>query len=150
MVRDKRYRTPRVKPEYQEDTITLCQVGADSSCCQTFTVCDLYEVLCYDLLIQGADCDSLMTSSRTYKIEGLSMYPNPAYNQLTIDLSASMHDTNGMQYRIINIMGQHLAGGIFTEQVQRVDISSLGAGTYYLQLITTDGGIDCRPFVKIE
>lgn len=78
------------------------------------------------------------------------MYPNPANDQLTIDLSASMHDTNGMQYRIINIMGQHLASGIFTEQVQRVDISSLGAGTYYLQMITTDGRIDCRPFVKIE
>ena len=116
----------------------------------TVTICDFYEVCCYDLVLPGADCDSLMKSTRSYEIVGLSMYPNPAFDLLTLDLSTSIIDPFGMRFRIVNTMGQDLISGFFDDRVQQVDISALTGGTYYIQIITNDGRIDCQPFVKIK
>lgn len=63
-----------------------------------------------------------------------SLYPNPANNVITVSPIVSKG-----QYKISNVMGQLITSGILGEKKSTIDVSSLSAGIYYLQLQSNDG-----------
>ncbi len=75
--------------------------------------------------------------------EELTVYPNPATDQLTASLSAAA----GRTYRVVNALGQVLAQGPADASNPSVDVRRLPVGTYFLELHTA-GGRQVRRFVK--
>lgn len=73
----------------------------------------------------------------------LNLYPNPAGDILNI--SCSLNDTKNAQIFILNQCGQEVLRG---KLVESIHISNLPVGIYALQVITGNGIIAVRKFVK--
>ncbi|HYD22630.1 MAG TPA: T9SS type A sorting domain-containing protein [Flavipsychrobacter sp.] len=73
----------------------------------------------------------------------LSIYPNPANNILTVSQEKRIF----YSVNIINSVGQQVLSSLLNEKETRLDISTLPAGVYYLQL-NGDKGREARSFVK--
>ena len=81
-----------------------------------------------------------------YLAKSVTLYPNPATNTLNVSVSdASIRITGVEIYNVygqmINVEAQSLASQ------QRIDISGLASGVYYVRIVT-DGGLVTKPFVK--
>jgi hypothetical protein len=76
----------------------------------------------------------------------LAVYPNPASEELT--LSVSLQAASGTShYSVYDITGQQIFSRKFEGQNQKIDISSLAPGIYFLTAIV-DGSTATRKFVK--
>ncbi|WP_196282125.1 T9SS type A sorting domain-containing protein [Hymenobacter jeongseonensis] len=73
----------------------------------------------------------------------LTVYPNPATDQLMASLPAAA----GRTYRVVNALGQVLAQGSADAANPSVDVRRLAAGTYFLEMHTA-AGRQVRRFVK--
>ncbi|MGQ0738801.1 MAG: M43 family zinc metalloprotease [Bacteroidota bacterium] len=75
------------------------------------------------------------------------LYPNPASTQLTLDLT---YDTRwmGKTIRVINLQGQTVMTVIITAKNQRIDITKLHSGMYFLAAKKDDGESMKLKFVK--
>jgi hypothetical protein len=80
----------------------------------------------------------------------MSIYPNPATNQLTISLSAEKTNTTA-SYHIMNVNGQLMMNGEFsaTQNKQTIDLNSFVSGVYNIQ-VNVDGSIINKKFVVIK
>lgn len=84
------------------------------------------------------------------EISELSVYPNPADDQLNLDVV--MREKSDATIRIINIVGQE----VFTQkltlhegaQTQSINTSGLQSGVYMLTITTPDGLTTQKKFVK--
>lgn len=74
----------------------------------------------------------------------LSIYPNPTNNTLTISQEKAIFHTAV----VVNNLGQVVGSYPLTEKENKLDISALPTGVYYLQL-NGDGGREVRSFVKM-
>lgn len=75
----------------------------------------------------------------------LKLYPNPAYNQLNIELEGRIEEL-----AIYNAQGQLMLMKIGNNDLSQVDISALQAGAYYIKLrIKGEKGYLTQKFVKI-
>ena len=81
------------------------------------------------------DCDEVYEEFHDYGVdepaitEGFKIYPNPTDGIITIS------SVNGTEYRITNLMGQTLMTGRITEEVQKIDVSVLQAGIYFITFV---------------
>lgn len=102
------------------------------------TLCGLVKT---DTVVVGVFPASIngLTNSRQ-----LSIYPNPATTVLTVSQEKVIFNTAV----IVNNLGQELPAHIITAKESHIDISSLPAGLYYLQL-SGDKGREVRSFVKM-
>jgi hypothetical protein len=75
------------------------------------------------------------------------LYPNPASNQLTLDLA---YDSRwiGKSIQIINLQGQTVQTMTITSKSQRIDINKLQAGLYFLAAKKDDGESMKLKFIK--
>jgi hypothetical protein len=64
-----------------------------------------------------------------------SVYPNPAQNLLHVLVSPAQCS----HFALLNIMGQKLLNKAVTQQTTQVDISTLPAGVYYVELFGVNG-----------
>ena len=114
MSRDKDYRVEGLRCYWVEDELVF-KIG-DEDCDAIYS--DLH----------GIEEDGPSTSSGT-----LVVYPNPANNILFVEtrLIASLP---AQTYRITNLMGQTLLQGSITAESQQIDISSLPAGMYFINV----------------
>ncbi len=71
----------------------------------------------------------------------LSLYPNPAQSSIAISTSEIL---TGVE--VYNVMGQQVVS--IAGNATQIDVTTLPAGTYYLNAITTQGNVR-KPFVKL-
>lgn len=72
------------------------------------------------------------------------LYPNPVSNNLTIDSNV---DQDIVRVEITNLQGQVLINELLT--IQKLDVSVLRAGRYFIRLISTSGQTYTKSFVKL-
>ena len=89
--------------------------------------------------LRQMDNDGKETFSKVISISSkgsdkLKVYPNPVSNVLTVEY------TEGGHYQIINLLGQQVSSG---KAAQRIDVSVLPQGTYFLKL-----GLEQVKFIK--
>src|SRR5690606_15339734 len=66
----------------------------------------------------------------------VKIYPNPAQDYLIIETQKIQ--TNNVRYCIIDALGKRLSTGTFSHQQNRVSISSLSSGWYWMKLATDE------------
>jgi mannan endo-1,4-beta-mannosidase len=72
---------------------------------------------------------------------GLTIFPNPLHQSLNIITTLSR-----FTYRIIDLAGQQVLSG---NTVRQIDVSSLSAGMFFIEVMNTDNGyVVTRKFVK--
>ena len=78
----------------------------------------------------------------------VKLYPNPASNEITVDLA---HDIRWMGKTIFvsNLMGQNVMNVVITSKNQRIDISRLQPGIYFLAAKKDDGESMKERFIKL-
>ena len=82
--------------------------------------------------IHGIDEDGPSTASGTFTV-----YPNPANGVLTVSVRLPQCDsptTGQTEYQISNLMGQTLLQGRISAENQQIDISTLPAGMYFINV----------------
>lgn len=98
----------------------------------------------------GTDKGLIKFNETTTSVENstensISLYPNPANNELTIDLK----DEQVISYSISNIKGEKLVkqnetiSGLFN-----IDLQTYASGTYFIELTLTNSQIITKKFVK--
>ena len=68
------------------------------------------------------------------KQNNMGVYPNPTKGEFTLST-----DEVGKEYRINNLLGQHIAGGMVTSKNQKIDVSNQKAGTYMIVIQGENG-----------
>ena len=80
------------------------------------------------------DCDEVYEEFHDYGmdepavVEGFKVYPNPTDGIITIS------SANGTEYRITNLMGQTLITGQINGENQKIDLSTLPKGMYFITI----------------
>lgn len=79
--------------------------------------------------------------------DNLQLFPNPAVNELTINLDAQ--GLNFTSFEIIDSTGRIIAGDTFDSTTQRsIDVSSFTQGVYFARVITQDNQVLVKRFLK--
>ena len=95
--------------------------------------------------LRQIDNDGKETFSKVISISSkgsdkLKAYPNPVSTVLTIETSVIAKNEANYDYQIINLLGQQVSSG---KAAQRIDVSVLPQGTYFLKL-----GLEQVKFIK--
>ena len=88
--------------------------------------------------------ESQLSTSNVEKNDEVTLFPNPASNQININIS---ENTIGAQLKIYSILGQELATHILDNQQNTFDVSTYQNG-FYLVKIKTVKGIQTFKFLK--
>jgi hypothetical protein len=88
--------------------------------------------------------DSVMVGINESKESKFSLYPNPATDKITVELSGM---TQGGNLTIVDIEGQEFITRQITEPKTQIDISNLPSGVYFVQL-TKDKTVEVEKVVK--
>ena len=71
------------------------------------------------------------------------VYPNPTNNVLFVETQCFASQTNPIEYRITDLIGQTILSGNITTENQQIDISNMPAGLYFITM-----GEQTMKFVK--
>ena len=96
------------------------------------------------------DCFSnkrINTAVITRALNTLELYPNPSSD--LINVSLELEEGNGLQTSIVNKEGRLIRSLLLTTGINRIDITDLVPGVYYLSFIDS-GVIEPVRFIKIE
>ena len=74
----------------------------------------------------------------------LQIYPNPANDIININFGEGFENT---QTRVLNINGQELM--LFENPTSKLDVSSLLAGIYFLEIKLENGQVATKKFLKL-
>lgn len=76
------------------------------------------------------------------------LYPNPAANELILDVA---YDARwiGKTVTILNVNGQHVIQMTITSKIQKIDISKLRPGLYFISAKKEDGSYIKQKFIKM-
>jgi hypothetical protein len=101
--------------------------------------------------LKEVDLDGKYTYSKILQVnipqtQALILLGNPVQNNLQIQINNSTLSTNYLS--IFDFSGRRLKTFNAQNGVQNIDVSFLSSGTYMLQLITADGKVFDKPFVK--
>ncbi len=91
-------------------------------------------------------CSALGVSDAEVSSKDLTLYPNPAANQLTISIPSLQRNEPGTIF-ITNILWQALYQSVITNPKSEIDISFLTAGIYFVHL-NDEKGMWTGRFVK--
>jgi hypothetical protein len=81
--------------------------------------------------------------------DNLTIYPNPAQNQITINLQG-FQNLAGLNLEIYNIQGQLLIQQPLTQNNTQIDIFQFPQGIYLAKLRLNDGSIAQKKFIVIK
>ncbi len=76
------------------------------------------------------------------------LYPNPATNELILDVAYDVRWI-GKVISLINVNGQQAMRITITSRVQRIDISKLKPGMYFISVKKEDGSYIKQKFIKM-
>ena len=76
------------------------------------------------------------------------LFPNPAYDILTIDFKLGHYIGTSAYFEIVNIYGQVVKSKNVFVRVSQLDVSDLEAGTYFIRITQGSNQITER-FVKL-
>jgi hypothetical protein len=79
-----------------------------------------------------------------------SVYPNPAYENISLSISEENSVLGEAYYRIIDFRGNIRKVQQIKESTEKVDVSSLERGTYIIQMFSKAGIIESKTLVKEE
>ena len=65
-------------------------------------------------------------------VNNVLVYPNPSYGALFVE--TPYYDVSKYDYRIVNILGETVASGRITTENNRIDVSNLNNGIYFLNI----------------
>jgi hypothetical protein len=88
--------------------------------------------------------DSVLTGINAQDVSKLSVYPDPATNNITIETSGK---TKESMLAIVNVAGQELFTSQITLPRTQLDITSLPAGVYFLRL-TSEKTVEVCKIIK--
>lgn len=102
----------------------------------------LYDVFVDDLMLENAfTVDVLDALDEIALVNQVSVYPNPAVNQLSVDAPL------GSEIKVFNIFGQEVLAGLTVQENQLLDVSAFDAGIYILRVFHA-GQMTSLRFVK--
>lgn len=78
--------------------------------------------------------------------QALNIIGNPVQNSLQVQVNVSTSQTNYLS--IFDFTGRRLKAFNAQKGIQRIDVSALQDGIYVLQMITADGQVYEKTFVK--
>lgn len=99
-----------------------------------YTICDVYQVCCYDLDLPAADCKSLLSSRNLGVRRSLSVFPNPVRNEFTIQWPSSLHISKA-HYAIKSMDGKTVQTGVVQKNAQTIMADNWMPGLYILELV---------------
>ena len=88
--------------------------------------------------------DSVFVGVNTLKNSRLSIYPNPATDKITIELSGKTELSNLV---IVNVQGQEVLTQPTTQPKTQIDITSLPSGVYFVR-VTNDRTVEVGKIIK--
>ncbi len=78
----------------------------------------------------------------------VSVYPNPARNLLKVELIAKMQDGEELLYTITDLMGKVMQQGILSKVLTDINISTLQAGGYFLNVYQGGKLLETKKVIK--
>ena len=87
----------------------------------------------------------LITSVERSPEFNMNLYPNPASDEITIELPA---DWKSVHVRILDVRGALVREIYQLDSRDRIPVDDLPSATYNLEIISESGGSLTRPFVK--
>jgi len=113
------------------DSTEIAALFNENICFQTVTVTDT--------LIINANLTGF--NPVTYQ-NNIKIYPNPAYDHITIDNGSNYATLAGYTLRIDNSLAQTVYSTVVTQQIYSIDLSTWnGNGVYFVYLINSTGHI---------
>jgi hypothetical protein len=97
---------------------------------------------------EGEGAEPVLTYSSPDQAQKISLYPNPAVDHITIDLSAWRTGNDISRFSIYTVNGMRILGGKVKASVNHLDISGLPAGTYRLEVTDASGRTAAGRFIK--
>ena len=76
------------------------------------------------------DYQTNTTNEQIQKEAKLLIYPNPAINQLTLEVKTE----EVLEYEVISILGKTLLSGFVSSDKQIIDISELASNIYFIKI----------------
>lgn len=116
------------------DATTALEDGAEYYVSQTLTNCES-ELL----IITATD----LLSSTLFKDTVLQVYPNPATNTITVVNNSSIQSI-----ALHNLLGQKILSQVVYNNTAQLDVTSLAAGTYLLNIHTENGATTSVKIIK--
>ncbi len=95
-------------------------------CVRVYGYCGA-DTLCTDVIVTGVGISTITLSD-------ISVYPNPATNQVNIERVTSL-----MNYRLMSVTGSVLQSGPLNVGKNRLDMSNYSPGVYMIELISGNG-----------
>jgi PKD repeat protein len=86
--------------------------------------------------------------NESYESDNLIIYPNPVSASLTLILNMTGNLTGNLTYSIVNLTGQEMRAGAIINSENRINVSSLSEGLYFLQLFDNKNLKGQYKFVK--
>jgi hypothetical protein len=103
--------------------------------------------------LRGSPCDTLVaTKEATANPFDLKLYPNPARDNLNIDLTLPTYDNQRCELRIFDVAGKMLYYTKMSDYtpIHNVDIRAYSSGTYFVQLYVNGQKQVLRRFVVVR
>lgn len=124
-------------------TITDTILNCTSTFCDTVGMDTLGNLKAgFGLTVQDPTVTSINETQNNLK--ALMLYPNPAVNQITIDLSQA---SQPVAYRVIDITGKEVRVESRSNKLERISLEGLEKGIYFL--ILNDGNTqEVKKFIK--
>jgi hypothetical protein len=88
--------------------------------------------------------DSVFVGINEQQESRFSLYPNPATDKITIEIS---RETEGSKLFIVNVEGQVQLEQKITQSKTQIDISTLPSGVYFVRLIN-DNTVEIGKLIK--
>lgn len=93
------------------------------------------DTTCQEVVVVITDVDDLESAAFT-------VFPNPTRGELTVVLP----DTESRNWRLVNVLGQSMKVGIFSQTTELLNWSDLGSGMYWLEV----DGLGVKKLVLVE
>jgi hypothetical protein len=82
-----------------------------------------------DIKITGTQTLNILENN----MESFKIYPNPAQDNIEIDLG-NLSYTNNWHYKILNSLGQQLNSGVISSKLTNVNLNTQGRGIYFVNI----------------
>jgi len=144
---DVRYFETVVISQSQLSSTTVIRLRCDASTNSDRVYLDDLEIQTCGSSLQDPDTPELNNREKGTATNELKLYPNPAYDALTLELSVNTDRLS--KATIMTVMGEVVkVEDLDTTQVQ-LDLSDLDAATYFLLVETERGQRHLQKFIKL-
>ncbi len=102
-------------------------------------------------VLKGSPCDTSSALNEPGPLPGgIRIFPNPAFDQLTVELDDGLAHYKAYLVRCYNMQGRLLYQGVFPPfaYIHNIDVSGFAAGMYLVEILNEEGRRVVSKFVK--